>query len=181
MFSPYFYLCLSSALQPSSRECETIKNSGYSTAELRKDIEEMENEKEIVQKRIERMQRKVGGFEQELTWRQVEGMPNLAVMLEVGRKLRLEKEREKEILGQKVPPLLAVLYLKLKPNAPLARRTSGPASATRASAPSASSTSWPTSGRPASAPPPRASSPSSRRRSRSTTTSSRRSCQRSLS
>ena len=43
----------------SSRECETIKNSGYSTTELRKDIEEMENEKEIVQKRIERMQRKV--------------------------------------------------------------------------------------------------------------------------
>ena len=47
----------------SARECETIKNSGYSTAELRKDIEEMENEKEIVQKRIERMQRKVGGGE----------------------------------------------------------------------------------------------------------------------
>ncbi len=36
-----------------------MKNSGYGTAELRKDIEEMENEKEIVQKRIERMQRKV--------------------------------------------------------------------------------------------------------------------------
>ena len=71
------------------KECEAIKNSGYSTAELRKDIEEMENEKEIVQKRIERMQRKV------------EGMPNLSVMLEVGRKLRLEKEREKEILSQK--------------------------------------------------------------------------------
>ena len=41
---------------------------------------------------------------------QVEGMPNLSVMLEVGRKLRLEKEREKEILGQKVPPLLDVVY-----------------------------------------------------------------------
>ena len=41
------------------RENEAIKNSGYSTAELRKDIEEMEKEKEIVQKRIERMQRKV--------------------------------------------------------------------------------------------------------------------------
>ena len=41
------------------KECDTIKNSGYSTSELRKDIEEMENEKEIVQKRIERMQRKV--------------------------------------------------------------------------------------------------------------------------
>ena len=47
------------------KESEAIKNSGYSTSELRKDIEEMEKEKEIVQKRIERMQRKV------------EGMPNL--------------------------------------------------------------------------------------------------------
>ena len=28
------------------RECETIKNSGYSTSELRRDIEEMEKEKE---------------------------------------------------------------------------------------------------------------------------------------
>jgi len=71
------------------KECEAIKNSGYSTSELRKDIEEMENEKEIVQKRIERMQRKV------------EGMPNLEVMLEVAKKLRMEKEREKEIMGQK--------------------------------------------------------------------------------
>merc|ERR1712038_2244898 len=71
------------------KECEAIKNSGYSTSELRKDIEEMENEKEIVQKRIERMQRKV------------EGIPNLEVMLEVARKLRMEKEREKEIISQK--------------------------------------------------------------------------------
>ena len=71
------------------KECEAIKNSGYSTSELRKDIEEMEKEKEIVQKRIERMQRKV------------EGMPNLDVMLEVAKKLRLEKERNKEILSQK--------------------------------------------------------------------------------
>ena len=44
------------------KESEALKNSGYSTGELRKDIEEMENEKEIVAKRIERMERKVGGF-----------------------------------------------------------------------------------------------------------------------
>ena len=30
------------------RECETIKNSGYSTSELRRDIEEMEKEKEFI-------------------------------------------------------------------------------------------------------------------------------------
>ena len=55
------------------KENEAIKNSGYSTSELRIDIKEMENEKEIVQKRIERMQRKVEG------------------MLEVAKKLRMEK------------------------------------------------------------------------------------------
>ena len=44
------------------KESEALKNSGYSTGALRKDIEEMENEKEIVAKRIERMERKVGGF-----------------------------------------------------------------------------------------------------------------------
>ena len=71
------------------KECDTIKNSGYSTSELRKDIEEMEREKEIVQKRIEKMQRKV------------EGMPNLDVMLEVAKKLRQEKERNREIKSQK--------------------------------------------------------------------------------
>ena len=71
------------------KECDAIKNSGYSTSELRKDIEEMEREKEIVQKRIERRQRKV------------EGMPNLDVMLEVAKKLRQEKERNKEIKSQK--------------------------------------------------------------------------------
>ena len=71
------------------KECDAIKNSIYSTSELRKDIEEMEREKEIVQKRIERMQRKV------------EGMPNLDVMLEVAKKLRQEKERNKEIKSQK--------------------------------------------------------------------------------
>ena len=41
------------------KESEALKNSGYSTVELRKDIEEMEKEKDIVAKRIERMERKV--------------------------------------------------------------------------------------------------------------------------
>jgi hypothetical protein len=36
-----------------------LKNSGYSTSELRADIDTMEREKDIVVKRIERMQQKV--------------------------------------------------------------------------------------------------------------------------
>ena len=43
------------------KELETLRNSGYSTMELRKDIEEMEKEKDTVEKRIERMQHKVEG------------------------------------------------------------------------------------------------------------------------
>ena len=45
----------------------------------------MENEKETVGKRIERMQRKV------------DGLPNSEMMLEVAKKLRMEKEKEKEL------------------------------------------------------------------------------------
>lgn len=45
----------------------------------------MENEKETVAKRIERMERKV------------DGAPNSEMMLEVAKKLRMEKEREKEL------------------------------------------------------------------------------------
>ncbi|XP_067006845.2 intraflagellar transport protein 81 homolog [Anabrus simplex] len=71
------------------KECEALKNSGYSTAELRSDIETMEREKEIVVKRIERMQRRV------------ENMPNKDAMLDAAHALRLEREREKELIMQK--------------------------------------------------------------------------------
>ncbi|KAK7873068.1 hypothetical protein R5R35_000352 [Gryllus longicercus] len=71
------------------KECEALKNSGYSTAELRADIETMEREKEIVLKKIERMQRKV------------EGMPNKDAMLQAAHALRLERELAKELAGQK--------------------------------------------------------------------------------
>jgi len=41
------------------KDSEMLKNSGYSTSELRADIDTMEREKDIVVKRIERMQQKV--------------------------------------------------------------------------------------------------------------------------
>ena len=71
------------------KEMEAVKNSGYSTAELRKDIEEMEKEKDIVEKRIERMQRKV------------EGAPHVETMMEAVKQLRAEKEKQKELLNQR--------------------------------------------------------------------------------
>ena len=75
---------------------EAIKNSGYSTIELRKDIEEMEKEKDIVEKRIERMQRKV------------EGAPNVEVMMEAVKQLRAEKEKQKELLNQRSEQRIAI-------------------------------------------------------------------------
>ena len=71
------------------KEMEAVKNSGYSTSELRKDIEEMEKEKDIVEKRIERMQRKV------------EGAPNVEATMEAVKQLRGEKEKQKELLAQR--------------------------------------------------------------------------------
>jgi len=78
------------------KELEAIKNSGYSTIELRKDIEEMEKEKDIVEKRIERMQRKV------------EGAPNVEVMMEAVKQLRAEKEKQKELLNQRSEQRIAI-------------------------------------------------------------------------
>ena len=78
------------------KELEAVKNSGYSTIELRKDIEEMEKEKDIVEKRIERMQRKV------------EGAPNVEVMMEAVKQLRAEKEKQKELLNQRSEQRIAI-------------------------------------------------------------------------
>ncbi len=78
------------------KDLDAIKNSGYSTVELRKDIEEMEKEKDIVEKRIERMQRKV------------EGVPNVEVMMEAVKQLRGEKEKQKEYLAQRTEQRVAI-------------------------------------------------------------------------
>eukprot|EP00094_Tigriopus_californicus_P013448 TCALIF_13008-PA protein Name:"Similar to Ift81 Intraflagellar transport protein 81 homolog (Mus musculus)" AED:0.03 eAED:0.03 QI:0/1/0.5/1/1/1/2/161/727 len=71
------------------KEVETLKSSGYGTSELRRDIEEMENESEVVEKRIERIQRKL------------DGMPTLNTMLETAKSLRQQKERDQELQSQK--------------------------------------------------------------------------------
>lgn len=63
--SLYFVLCeqydkLMEEFKSTHKESENIKSAGSSTAELRADIEAMEKEHNIVLKKIERMQRKVG-------------------------------------------------------------------------------------------------------------------------
>ncbi|XP_063876497.1 intraflagellar transport protein 81 homolog [Scylla paramamosain] len=71
------------------REYEALRTSGFSTAELRRDITAMEEERDLVLRRIERMKQKV------------EGTPNNDAMLISARGLRQEREKQKEMVQQK--------------------------------------------------------------------------------
>ncbi|XP_008415473.1 intraflagellar transport protein 81 homolog isoform X3 [Poecilia reticulata] len=71
------------------KECEHLRNSGFSTAEIRRDISAMEEEKDQLLKRVERLKRRV------------ESVSNHQRMLEQARQLRVEKEREESLTHQK--------------------------------------------------------------------------------
>lgn len=71
------------------KECEQLKSSGFSTAEIRRDIVAMEEEKDQLIKRVERLKKRV------------EGVSNHQRMLELARQLRVEKEREESLAHQK--------------------------------------------------------------------------------
>ncbi|XP_069727059.1 intraflagellar transport protein 81 homolog [Phaenicophaeus curvirostris] len=71
------------------KECEQLKTSGLSTAEIRRDISAMEEEKDQLIKRVERLKKRV------------ETVQNHPRMLEIARQLRLEKEREESLAQQK--------------------------------------------------------------------------------
>ncbi|XP_045594415.2 intraflagellar transport protein 81 homolog [Procambarus clarkii] len=80
------------------REYEALRTSGFSTTELRRDITTMEEERDLVMRRIERMNQKV------------EGTPNSEAMLASARGLRQERERKKE-MGQQESELKAAIQL----------------------------------------------------------------------
>ncbi|NXA03952.1 IFT81 protein, partial [Sapayoa aenigma] len=71
------------------KEYEQLKTSGLSTAEIRRDISAMEEEKDQLVKRVERLKRRV------------ETVQNHQRMLEIARQLRSEKEREESLAQQK--------------------------------------------------------------------------------
>ncbi|XP_044296535.1 intraflagellar transport protein 81 homolog isoform X3 [Varanus komodoensis] len=71
------------------KECEQLKTSGFSTAEIRRDITAMEEEKDQLMKRVERLKKRV------------ETVQNHQRMLETARQLRVEKEREESLAQQK--------------------------------------------------------------------------------
>uniref|UniRef100_A0A667XGF1 Intraflagellar transport protein 81 homolog n=1 Tax=Myripristis murdjan TaxID=586833 RepID=A0A667XGF1_9TELE len=71
------------------KECEQLRTSGFSTAEIRRDISAMEEEKDQLIKRVERLKKRV------------ESVSNHQRMLEQARQLRVEKEREESLAQQK--------------------------------------------------------------------------------
>ncbi|KAJ8310527.1 hypothetical protein KUTeg_012392 [Tegillarca granosa] len=71
------------------KQSEDLKKSGFNTTEIRKDIANMEEEKEQLNKRIERLKRKV------------ESHPNAQTMMNVARNLRLERDKEKKLAEQR--------------------------------------------------------------------------------
>ncbi|XP_071798485.1 intraflagellar transport protein 81 homolog [Asterias amurensis] len=68
---------------------ETLKTSGFSTNEIRRDITQMEEEKEQILKRIERLKKRV------------ETVQNHEKMLEIARNFRKEQDREMALAQQK--------------------------------------------------------------------------------
>ncbi|XP_052104713.1 intraflagellar transport protein 81 homolog [Mytilus californianus] len=71
------------------KQAEKLRSSGFNTGEIRKDISNMEDEKEQLNKRIERLKRKV------------ESHPNSQTMMNVARNLRLERDKEKKLAEQR--------------------------------------------------------------------------------
>ncbi|XP_027812298.1 intraflagellar transport protein 81 homolog isoform X2 [Ovis aries] len=83
------YEDLMEAFKTLHKECEQLKTSGFSTAEIRRDISAMEEEKDQLIKRVERLKKRV------------EAVQNHQRMLKIARQLRVEKEREEFLAQQK--------------------------------------------------------------------------------
>ncbi|XP_057382601.1 intraflagellar transport protein 81 homolog isoform X2 [Balaenoptera acutorostrata] len=83
------YEDLMEAFKTLHKECEQLKASGFSTAEIRRDISAMEEEKDQLIKRVERLKKRV------------ETVQNHQRMLKIARQLRVEKEREEFLAQQK--------------------------------------------------------------------------------
>ncbi|NP_001126381.1 intraflagellar transport protein 81 homolog [Pongo abelii] len=80
---------LMEAFKTLHKEYEQLKTSGFSTAEIRKDISAMEEEKDQLIKRVEHLKKRV------------ETAQNHQWMLKIARQLRVEKEKEEYLAQQK--------------------------------------------------------------------------------
>ncbi|CAH8671538.1 unnamed protein product [Schistosoma bovis] len=72
----------------SHKKFESVKNGGLTTAEVKKDISAMQEEKDQLLRRLERMKKKLEAF------------PTSNTMLEMAKRLRLEREKETKISKQ---------------------------------------------------------------------------------
>ncbi|XP_018021151.1 intraflagellar transport protein 81 homolog [Hyalella azteca] len=77
------------------RTHEALQNSGYSTAELRKDMTAMEEERDLLTQRIAKSKQRV------------QSNPGYEQALESARNLRLQKEAQKEIAAQRASLIAA--------------------------------------------------------------------------
>ncbi|WAR28260.1 IFT81-like protein, partial [Mya arenaria] len=80
------------------KQAEGLRNSGYNTGEIRKDISNMEDEKEQLIKRVDRLKRKV------------EQHPNANTMMNVAKNLRLERDKEKKLAEQRQEQLTLIQH-----------------------------------------------------------------------
>ncbi|OXA46468.1 intraflagellar transport protein 81 homolog [Folsomia candida] len=72
------------------KQLEEVKRKGFTTSEIRKDIDAMEQEQESVSRKIEKLKQ------------QVEGTPNIDQTLEVVGAFRKEKEKSRELSQQHI-------------------------------------------------------------------------------
>nr|VZI36818.1 unnamed protein product [Spirometra erinaceieuropaei] len=82
------YEALIDTFKEAHKRHETLKSDGLCTAEIKRDITAMQEEKEQILRRISRMKKKLEMF------------PTSTVMLDMAKKLRLEREREAKVVRQ---------------------------------------------------------------------------------
>ena len=71
------------------KDLDTLKSSGFSVSKIKKDITTMEEEKEQIIRRIERLKKKA------------EGIPGTHNLMSITQSLRKESEKEEKISKQK--------------------------------------------------------------------------------
>ncbi|KAG8183384.1 hypothetical protein JTE90_008286 [Oedothorax gibbosus] len=84
------------------KQYEALKSSGFSTQEIRKDLEHMEGERDQLIKKIERLKMKV------------ESQPNMESMLAVAKSLREERDLSDSLSRQKMEQRNALTHFEQK-------------------------------------------------------------------
>jgi len=84
------------------KDLETLKSSGFSVSEIKKDISAMEEEKEQILRRIDRLKKKA------------EGIPGTNNLMSITQSLRRETEKEEKISKQKQEQKTVIVHANQK-------------------------------------------------------------------